>query len=353
MACESELFQKQVQALLAIAEAMNASLGRQVALEKALQAIVDTMCYKAALVRLLDVEQDRLALTASYGLSEEYLNKGEVKLPASGLDRRVFGGETVVLDDVRATADLQYPEAALKEGIRSLVALPLRLSGRVVGVMRIFTSDGHEFPDEELAFLGGVANLAARAVANARLYESFDRMAMEVNSTLDVQQVLHRLLRLLIDQMNVKAASVRLVGPNQKRLHLAAAEGLSETYLKKGDIFIAESPIDRKVLSQNRPVKVFDIQAEQAFQYGQAAQAEGIRSVLAVPLRLHDALIGVLRVYSAQSHRFTDEETALVEALANLGSVALENARLHEALSERFEAAREDWSGWFRFLTLS
>jgi GAF domain-containing protein len=74
---------------------------------------------------------------------------------------------------------------------------------------------------------------------------------------------------------------------------------------------------------------------------------------LAVPLRVRDELVGVLRVYSAQPHRFTAEETALVEAIADLGGLALDNARLHEVLKEKYQAAREDWSGWYRFLALS
>jgi GAF domain-containing protein len=353
MASDNELFQKQVQALLAIAEAMNASLGRQAALEQTLSAIVRELGYRAALLRLLNAEKGTLDLTAAYGLSQDYLNKGQVRLPASGLDQRVFAGETVALHDMSTDPGLQYPDAAAREGLRSVLALPLRLGGKVIGVLRIFTDEAHEFTPDERAFLEGVANLAARAVANAVLYDSFHRIAHEVNSTLEVTQVLRRLLHSLIDELNVKAASVRLVGPNHKRLHLAASEGLSEDYLNKGEIRIADSPIDQKVLGQGRPVTVYDVATEQALQYGQAAAQEGIRSVLAVPLRVRDQLIGVLRVYSAQPHRFTAEETALVEALADLGGLALENARLHEALSEKYEAAREDWSGWYRFLTLS
>ncbi len=353
MATDSELFHRQVEALLAIAEAMNTSLGRQAVLDQSVAAIVRELGYKAALVRLLNAEQGTLDLAAAYGLSQAYLNKGQVKMAASGLDQRVFAGETVALHDVRTDPGLQYPEAAIQEGVHSVLAVPLRVGQKVIGVLRIFTAEVHDFSAEERAFLTGVANLAARAAANAAFYESFRRIANEVNSTLEVQQVLLRLLRSLIDELNVKAASVRLVGPNRERLHLAASEGLSENYLNKGEIRIADSPMDREVLGQGRAVTIYDVESEPGLQYAQAAAKEGIRSVLAVPLRVHEQLVGVLRVYSAQPHRFTPEETALVEAIADLGGLALENARLHETLSEKYEAAREGWAGWFRYLALS
>ncbi len=346
-------FERQVQALLAVAEAMNAAQGKQVVLEQTLAAIVQELGYKAALLRLLNPEEGTLDLAAAYGLSQAYLDKGQVRLPASELDRRVFAGETVALRDISTDSGLQYPEAAVREGVRSLVAVPLRLGARIVGVLRVFTAETHDFEDEERAFLGGVADLAARAVANAMLYESFRRAAHQVNSSLEVKQVLGNLLRSLREELNVKAASVRLVGPKHQHLHLAAAEGLSDAYLSKGDVRIADSPIDQRVLSTGRPVTLYDVSTEGGLQYPVEAEREGIRSVLAVPLHVRDELVGVLRVYSAQPRRFTLEEIALVEAMADLGGLALDNARLHEALSEKYQAAREDWSGWYRFLALS
>jgi GAF domain-containing protein len=346
-------FQRQVQALLAVAEAMNAALGRQAVLEQTLAAIVRELGYKAALVRLLDAEAGTLDLAAAYGLSQEYLNKGQVDLSAGGLDQRVFAGETVALRDIRTDLGLQYPEAAIREGVQSVLAVPLKLGARVVGVLRIFTEDVHDFSAEERAFLSGAANLAVRAVANAKLYESFRRAAHQVNSALEVNLVLKNLLSCLRDELNIKAASVRLVGPQHQRLYLAAAEGLSDAYLGKGDVRIADSPIDQRVLNTDRPVLLYDVSVEGGLQYPEEAAREGIRSVMAVPLHLRDQLVGVLRAYSAQPRRFAPEEIALTEAMADLGGLALDNARLYQVQHEKYEAAREDWSGWYRFLALS
>jgi GAF domain-containing protein len=176
-------------------------------------------------------------------------------------------------------------------------------------------------------------------------------VAAEINSSLKLNDVLKALLRNVIEEVNCKAASIRLLGPRKRRLHLMAAEGLSDRYLKKGEVWVEESPIDREVL-QGRPAMIYDVQREVGFQYPEEAAREGIRSVLAVPLQVRDEIIGVLRAYSVQPHRFSEEEVQFLEAIADLGAVAIENARLHEALSEKYEAAREDWAGWYRFLTM-
>jgi two-component system NtrC family sensor kinase len=350
---QNDLFQKQVQAGLRIAEAMNATQDRATLLREMLAAIVDTLGYKAASLRMLDPEKGLLELAAAYGLSDEYLKKGGVDLAHSPMDQQAFAGQIVAIRDLQAEPNLQYPQAAEREGLRAVLVVPLRLGQRTMGALRVYTGRPYDFSVEEQAFLASIANLAARSIANAELYHAFRAIAREINSTLEVKQVLQKLLVNLIGELNVKGAAVRLLGPRGRRLHLAAAEGLSQAYLDKGEIRIADSPIDRRVLDEKAPVVLYDVASEPGFQYPEAAQREGIRSALAVPLRLHDTLVGVLRVYSAQPHRFTSEEIALVEAVADLGAIALDNARLHEALREKYEAAREDWAGWYRYLSFS
>ena len=354
MTDQTELLHRQVTAGLIISEAMNSTTqDRRTILTQMLSAIVDTLDYRAASLRVLDPERDRFNLAAAYGLSQEYVDKSGDELAHSVLDRQVMAGEIVAIADAAGAPDIASPAAALREGIRSILGVPLRLGGKAVGALCVYTAEVHDFSAEERAFLTGVANLAARAMANASLYTSFRSVARQVNSTLEVDEVLRNLLQSLISELNFKAAAVRLLGPRGRRLHLAAAEGLSQAYLDKGEIRIADSPMDRRVIDEDKPVVLFDVANEPGFQYPQEAQKEGIRSVLVVPLRLHGAIIGVLRVYSAQPHRFSGEEIALVEAVADLGAIALENARLHEALKEKYEAAREDWSGWYRYLAFS
>jgi GAF domain-containing protein len=82
---------------------------------------------------------------------------------------------------------------------------------------------------------------------------------------------------------------------------------------------------------------------------------EGIRSVHSVPLIAPDRsepggrrVIGVLRVYSSQTHRFGDEEVAFLQVIANLGAIALQNARLYHELTRRVDSIQPEEDGWHR-----
>ncbi|NLE77181.1 MAG: GAF domain-containing protein, partial [Chloroflexi bacterium] len=84
----------------------------------------------------------------------------------------------------------------------------------------------------------------------------------------------------------------------------------------------------------------------------QEALQEGIRSVLAVPLRLREKTIGVMRAYSAQPRRFGAVGTEFLLSAADLTAVAIESAQLHEALKARYEDLKLDLADWHRFLAL-
>jgi two-component sensor histidine kinase len=73
---------------------------------------------------------------------------------------------------------------------------------------------------------------------------------------------------------------------------------------------------------------VLSVQREAAYRYPAIAQQEGLRSLLCVPLVVRDRVIGVLNCYTAQVHRFSEDEVALFSTLANQTALAIENARL-------------------------
>lgn len=349
---EQTVIQRRIQALYAIADAMGASFNPQTVLDTVLQAIVDTLGYRAAVVRLLDAERETLVLRAACGLSEAYLAKGPVQVANSPMDQAVLAEQVVVLEDITHDEGFQYPAAAAREGLHSILGAPLAHRGRVLGVLRVYTGEAHEFDAEERAFMGAVAKFVARALANAHLFQALWGIVHNVNSSLAVEEVLVQLLRGTLTELNYKAGLIRLVDVKAQVMRLVAAEGLSREYLGKGDVRIGQSAIDTQVLA-GKPVTIYDVTTDPRFQYREAAAREGIRSVHAAPLTVRGTVIGVLRVYSGQPHRFSDEETAFLSAVADLGGIAIENARLHQALAEKYETLKTDAAGWYRFLTLS
>lgn len=158
------------QSLYHIAQALSSSLEPKPMLQEVLEATVKEMGLKAASIRLLDPKRELLQKVAAYGLSEAYLAKGEIHLDKSPVDRRVLQGEVVVLYDIEQEAGFEYPQEAAREGIRSVLVVPLMLKDRPLGVMRVYSVQPRHFGEVAIKFLAAVADLVALAIENAGLY---------------------------------------------------------------------------------------------------------------------------------------------------------------------------------------
>ncbi len=165
-------------------------------------------------------------------------------------------------------------------------------------------------------------------------FEALYDVARVINACLEPSKVLEKIVQCVVKAMGVKASSIRLLDSRERMLVLGAASGLSKGYVRKGPILVEESGLDRKVL-KGRSVWLKDAQTAKDFQYGSMAKAEGIKSVLVVPLILEKKAIGVLRVYTDKIRKFRDDELKFLRAVANLSAIALDNARMHETLQTR------------------
>jgi GAF domain-containing protein len=91
---------------------------------------------------------------------------------------------------------------------------------------------------------------------------------------------------------------------------------------------------------------VLDATSDERVQYREQAFEEGIVSILSVPIMLREEIIGVLRVYTSERRRFTDADIYFAGAAANLGAIALENARIHETLEYDYATFRRQLLEW-------
>ena len=162
------------------------------------------------------------------------------------------------------------------------------------------------------------------------LYE----VAKVINASLETSIVLNEIVTCVTKAMTVKASSLRLLDPREKKLVMGAFFGLSETYVQKGPIMVEESGLDKKAL-RGKTIYLKDAQTDKNFQYTEKAKAEGIKSVLVVPLMAEKKAIGVLRVYTDKIREFHEKEIRFLEAAANLSAIAIDNARLHQMLQMR------------------
>jgi GAF domain-containing protein len=170
------------------------------------------------------------------------------------------------------------------------------------------------------------ADLAARW---RQYYQALYQVAAALGQSLDPRAVLTALVRGVVQALGLRAAAIRLLAPGGT-LETVAVEGLSAEYLTKGPVDLAHSLIDREAIETRRPVQVADVTQDPRFEYPEAARREGIVSALFVPLVAHDRPLGVLRAYTGRPHRFSEDEIELLTALANLGALALANARLYQ-----------------------
>jgi len=164
------------------------------------------------------------------------------------------------------------------------------------------------------------------------LYE----VAKVINASLEPSEVLKKIVECVARAMGVKACSIRLLDARGKRLLMGAACGLSRGYLVKGPVLVKESGIDRKALG-GKTIWIRDARSDRGFQYSAEARKEKIRSVLVTPLLVGKKAIGVLRAYTGEERKFDKQEIRFLEAVANLSAIALDNARLYNALKTNFD----------------
>lgn len=155
--------------LLKIADAISSSRDTEEVLLLTTESVARAMEVKGASLFLIDRKTHELELAASFGLSKEYLNKGPISALqsiASSLD-----SGPVAIYDVTDDPRIQYPEAAKKEGIASILSVPVRVRGNVIGVLRIYTVEHWDFTLEDVNFVQAVAQIAGMSIEMSRFYK--------------------------------------------------------------------------------------------------------------------------------------------------------------------------------------
>ena len=141
----------------------------QEVLDKLAEAAVKIVGVKACSIRLLDEEAGDLEMRSTYGLSEEYRNKGVVS-KHDPVVKAAFAGEAVVLDDMRVDGRVKYKEATIKEGLVSQLTVAMHFKGQAIGVLRLYSPKPMHFDEDDINLARAVASQCAVAITNARLY---------------------------------------------------------------------------------------------------------------------------------------------------------------------------------------
>ena len=310
-------------------------------------------------------------ILAADGLSPEY--RADIIQNARGQRMTL---EPIVVPDVGSAALLGMRTAGYaREGIRSLLVIPLVIKGEPAGTICFYFRHRHEFDKKDLQYASALANLAASALAMAEVYEAqvlqkkrsefLAEASTMLGSSLDYELTLRKVADLavphiadwcavhLFERGTLQRVAVSAADPEK----LPLAEELSRRYPETlrddqgtGRILrTGQSELYRTV-----PDELL-VAAAQDEDHLRMIRALGMVSAIAVPLVARNRTVGVLRLISAESGRHFDEnDLKLAEDLARRAAVAIDNARLHAALQTseaRLRSAFESAAAGFVLLT--
>ena len=174
-------------------------------------------------------------------------------------------------------------------------------------------------------------------------YQGLYELAAVANSSLGAESVLNAIVEKVAKAMAVKGCSLMLFSPDRKQLLHTTAWGLSDWYIRKGPVSADKSIA---LALEGKVVAIPFAPEDERVQYREQARREGIVSILSIPMLLRDEIIGVLRIYTQERRDFTIDDEFFAAAAANLGAIALENARLYEAVVKDFQTLRIEMLEW-------
>jgi GAF domain-containing protein len=132
------------------------------------EGVTHALNVKACTLFLFSAKSQELKLAGSYGLSDEYLNKGPVSSLRS-IATSLQDGQPVAIFDVADDPRIQYTEAAIKENIASILSVPIIIGEKLVGCMRVYTGKPWEFTLNDVNFVQAVAQVVGMALEMCRV----------------------------------------------------------------------------------------------------------------------------------------------------------------------------------------
>ncbi len=227
------------EALVHVGQSINSALN----LDDALAAITREACLlmngRMSSLLLLDATREWLDLRASHGAGEAYRTKPRLSVSDSLLGSVVRRRKPVQVANVQTSSGYQSVALARREGLVSLLSVPLLFRGQAIGVLSVYTDTPHTFSNEEIRILSALAELSAIAIEKARLYERVvdleeqlrqgeklgalgllaAEVAHEIRNPLAVMKLLWHSLDLRFPEHDPRAADVRLMGEKMDHLN--------------------------------------------------------------------------------------------------------------------------------------
>lgn len=198
-------------------------------------------------------------------------------------------------------------------------------------------------PDELLDVVGNALEKTWKARRDREIEATYSDAEKAIRSSLDLKEILNLICTSVVRLFKVKGTAVLMVHMKDQTLEVASSHGLSDSYMEKG--LMESSKSIPAVFQSGEPVLIEEESFDASLQYPQEARKEGITSILSVPLRLKDAIIGFLRIYCAARRTFNEEEMDLVMKFADQSARAIENAMSYERVRADIEGMKKSIPG--------
>ncbi len=337
-----------------IARIINSALDPGLVFDQVLRQLARVVDYDSASIFVLEDESLRLVSSISLEDGDSLIGVRLMKDP-DVLAWKVMASDVPILkSDVQEEPGWvesdSMPGAKL---MRGWIGAPLVLREKAVGLLSLDSREVDAFDKHDLEVVTGFADHAATAVANAQLFADSQRQleatralaetARAVTATLQLEEVLQRILSETTRSLDCEGASLALIDEETGELEFrnalgVAADKIIGLKLQKGE------GIAGWVAEHDEPLVVPDVKADERF-YSGADEEAGFetRTIAAVPISVQRHIIGVLEAVNPRSHEFPPLYLELLRSIAGLAGTAITHAQL---FSET-QAARLRYAGLF------
>ncbi len=229
-----------------------------------------------------------------------------------------------------------YPE--MQEGeFESMLSVPLVTHGDILGVINVRTRIPHDYTQNQVRLLSGIANQVAGVIERSRRFKQLEKHASQlttlsevsqaITSNMYLEELLHLFVTMTAQTMNYKICTVALVDNEKQELVVKATQAENKDYAKKPNLKVGES-VSGTAVREKRTVTVYDLQQTADYRFPDIAVKAGVRSIASVPLMVKGEAIGVINCYTEKPHHFSREELVILQALATQAALAIEHAKL-------------------------
>ncbi len=289
------------------------------------------------------VEGERLRILAARGVNPNAVRSGDTLLADDfPLPREISQLKHPIRID-HVDQDDRYRWLPGIDDIQSFLGIPIIYQEDAIGIATLESRLPNHFTDQDQELALGLANHAASAIANARLYELEQQRRQEaenlrisaaaITSSLNSAQVLDTILIALKQVVPYDSATIFLLEGG--RVRITAAQGFPARSAVLNQTFPADNKLLEDIRAQGQPVILYDAQTDPRFEHW--AAADNVSGWMGVPLTARGEIIGFITLDSHRSGAFSDNSAVLAQTFAYQAAIAMDNARLYEQTRLRLE----------------